>query len=57
MSLTQTSSVGTKREKSPEDVKDPYERPLKHMCEVHTLDDEQIDELSVVAIVQHCREQ
>ena len=57
MSLTQTPSVGTKREKRPEDVEDPYERPLKRMCEVHSLDDEQIDELSAVVVVQHCREQ
>ena len=36
MSLTQTPSIGTKREKRPEDVEDPYERPRKCMCEVHT---------------------
>nr|POF10207.1 hypothetical protein CFP56_14147 [Quercus suber] len=53
MSLTQTPSVGTKREEIPEDVEDPYERPLKCMCEVHTLNDDQIDKLLAMTAMQH----
>ena len=57
MSLTQTPSVGKKREKRTEDDEDPYKRPMKRMCDAHTLDDDHIDELSAVATVQHHREQ
>ena len=55
MSFTQTPSIGIKREERPKDVEDLYKRPLKHMCEVHTLDDDRIDELLAVAAVQHCQ--
>ena len=57
MSCAQVPSVGKKREKRTEDDEDPCERPMKRMCDVHTLDDDHIDELSAVATVQHHREQ
>ena len=57
MPYAQASLVGKKREKRTEDDEDSGERPVKRICDAHTMVDDQIDELSAVAAVQHRREQ
>ena len=57
MPCAQASLVGKKREKRTEDDEDSGERPMKRICDAHTMVDDQIDELSAVAAVQHRRKQ
>ena len=57
MSCAQVPSVGKKREKRTEDDEDSCERSMKRICDAHAMVDDQIDELSAVAAVQHRREQ
>ena len=57
MPCAQVPLVGKKREKRTEDDEDYGERPMKRICDAHTMVDDQIDELSAVAAVQHRRKQ